>query len=520
MRRRRAVAIAVVLAIVAGCAGDDDGNDAGEQTIEDATTDGAETDGTGAAFEPSFETDDCVAAVRDDERVGRDNPRLECGWLTVLEDRNRPDGATIRLPVVRLRSDDPERRPDPVVFLEGGPGGATLDNVGRWLERDLGPRDVILFDQRGTGSAEPSLDCPEVVDAVWEALGAAAPAAAERERAVDALLACRERLEIEGVDFGAYDTEASAADVADLRTAMGIEEWNLFGESYGTTLALATMRAHPRGIRSVVLDSVYPTTVGAGFEHTVAIASRAFDALAEGCAADVACAAAHPDLLAELDEVRDRYNAAPIEADVDDPLTSERRHIVITGDDVVAGAWSAMYDSALIPLLPSLLAQLRNGDTGLVPELARRGVSRLVGTAEAMGISVHCADRQSLVGEEDVEEIADSHPRLAGLLALDTTPCDLWDVPSAPEAFNEPVESDIPTLVLAGEYDPVTPPADGREVAEELERATFVELPALGHGVAFAHECPESIVRRFLDQPTVRPALSCVDAMGPPAWVP
>ena len=153
------------------------------------------------------------------------SPRIACGTLTVAEDRQEPGGPTVELPVAVLRTASPTPQPDPVVYFEGGPGFGALGNAELFLEREYGDdRDLILFDQRGTGGARPSLNCPEVDEATWQGFATTDPAEVELERSVVAFDACRDRLRAEGIDLDAYDTAASADDVADLRTALGIDE--------------------------------------------------------------------------------------------------------------------------------------------------------------------------------------------------------------------------------------------------------------------------------------------------------
>ena len=241
-----------------------------------------------------------------------------------------------------------------------------------------------MFDQRGTGASTPSLDCPEYDDAVWEQLGAALPPTEELNIARDAFAACRQRLVDEGVDLDAYDTPTTAQDVEALRVALGIEEWNLFGVSYGTTVALEVVRQHPESVRSAVFDSVYPPERPIDGDVFVDNAQRTLAALAAGCAADPACADAHGDVTAGLQAAVDSWNADPFEATIEDPETGEERPLVITGDGIVAGLWNAMYDDALIPLLPSLPAALLARDPiadSVVHELAVAGIEQLTAGA-------------------------------------------------------------------------------------------------------------------------------------------
>ncbi len=140
----------------------------------------------------------------------------------------------------------------------GGPGFAGLDDI-EYFGHVLPFRethDIVTYDQRGTGRATPSLECPERDEVAVATLQAAEDPADERAAVAAAMRACRDRLVAVGIDLDDYDSEASAADLDDLRRALGYDRWTILGISYGGRLALATMRSFPDGIESVILDSV------------------------------------------------------------------------------------------------------------------------------------------------------------------------------------------------------------------------------------------------------------------------
>ena len=303
---------------------------------------------------------------------------------------------------------------------------------------------MIFFDQRGTGTSEPSLDCPEVHEAVAAVFGAAAPFEEEDALVVDALVACRDRLAAEGVDFDQYDTSATADDVADLKRAMGVDEWNLFGVSYGTTVALEVLRAHPDGVRSVVIDSAYPTTVPGGLASDAANLERVLGVFYDGCAADPACAAAYPTLQADLEALVETMNATPYRGRITNTVLGREQDIVITGSDVLSGLFVAFYDANLIPQLPSLLQVVRSGNGGgVIDQLAAQGIAFTNGAAEAETAAVECADRQRLNDEEAAAALLAERPELSTFGLLDIGVCAAFGVGSAPAAFNEPVKSDV-----------------------------------------------------------------------------
>jgi pimeloyl-ACP methyl ester carboxylesterase len=133
-----------------------------------------------------------------------------------------------------------------------------------------------------------------------------------------------------------------------------------------------------------------------------------------------------------------------------------------------------------------------------------------------MAASVECSDRAAF--PDDVLATIAARPELGSLIGGSEPDCGRWGVAPAPAGFNDPVVRDVPALVLADQYDPITPPADSRAAADALANATFVEFPGLGHGAVFSHPCPEAVYKSFLADPSA-PDSSCVAGMGPPAWV-
>jgi pimeloyl-ACP methyl ester carboxylesterase len=430
-----------------------------------------------------------------------------CSWLVVPEDRARPGRGTVRLAVMVLHSRATRPEPDPVVFLAGGPGGPGIEGFESFLDSPmLEHRDLVLFDQRGTGMSEPLLDCPERAAAMADDFRHADPHDEELDRLREATRACRDRLLDEEIDLDAFDTVASAADLADLREALDVEEWNLYGTSYGTRLALETMRSHPAGIRSVVLDSVYPTD-RQGLAKYVSGFDAAFDRLVEACEADPDCAALQPDLGGLIDQVADRYNSSPVDVPV-----AGGDSFIVNGADVIAGLWDAMSDSEIIPALPSIIQSLASGDTGILSVFADTVLAD--GPAEGMFLSVECADNAT--SPRDVR-VADDPGRAEVVVRYAAEPyCAMWDVDPLPASFRRPVRSRIPVIVFAGSLDPITPASDSEHVADLLRNAVYVELAGLGHVVTKVSDCAREIRQEFLDAPEAPPDLSCADAPAPP----
>lgn len=499
--RRTAPLLLALSLIAAGCSSDD---------TPSSTDDANPTTAAPKPYKPVWTDTDC-AIVEVPEGA-----EVSCGTLTVPENRADPEGNEVVLPVVRLHSTSPTPKPDPVVYLHGGPGIGTLRNGinGRLNNPVLAERDLIVFDQRGAGLATPALECPEREVAFLEALSAPAPFADELESFDTALSDCYERLIGEGHDLDQYNSQNDAADLADLRVAMGIDEWNLWGVSYGTRLALTAMRSYPEGIRSVVLDSVYPPSAGSA-DDTVKSGQRAFDALANGCSTDPACQSRFPDVTADLEKMAADLDAAPFAFAYTPPDGGETITLNLTGDDAVGGLFNALYETSLVPELPSAIHDLANGGRALVPVIADMGVPFVNETTEGAFMSYECADNGARVDEAEVAALRDD-PGRAGLLLLAgwNLFCDSWPVKQLPESYGDTVTSDIPTLVIAGEYDPITPPANSKATADALSDSVFIQVPHGGHGPGPDTECSLGIYTRFFDEGTDVDT-SCVASIVP-----
>jgi pimeloyl-ACP methyl ester carboxylesterase len=465
----------------------------------------------------TFEAAPCFFDVPSGVVEGED---VLCGYVIVPEDHADPDGPTIRLAVVVIKDDSAAHQDDPVMLLAGGPGEKVVTNAllfGQALQTMARNRDLIVFDQRGVGLSEPALECPEFTDAAFDLFDEPDPEV-KIKSTFDALTTCRDRLAEEGINFNAYNTTQNAADVGMIRQALGYEHVNLFGGSYGSLLAQATMRDHPEGIRSVVIDSVLPLEksliVDASFTVTNAMLK-----LLDSCAADAACNAAYPDLHTVLFEVIDRLNADPVPIVLTSPLDSEQYDALLTGDGVLSNLFTFLYETQVIPVLPQAIYDVYNGDYTLMTQLSSLQLARYSALTTGMELSVMCTD--DLIGytPDDLRAVMEElPPQLVGDVDFEMQVeyswfgiCANWPVDEADPSVREPVVSDIPTLALAGEFDPVTPPEYAALVVGHLNNAHFFEFPGVGHSVTVSNACAQSIVSAFYRDPTIVPKAGCID---------
>jgi len=446
---------------------------------------------------------------------------VECGFVVVLEDHTNPSDATIRLAVAVIRDKGENHQPDPVILLAGGPGEKTVASA-LDLAQVLAPihpnRDLIVFDQRGVGFSEPALECPGFVEALFEILDEVDPGKAS-QKTFESLMLCRDQLLSDEINLEMYNTTQNAADVNAIRLALGYDQINLYGGSYGSLLAQAVMRDYPQVIRSVAMNSVLPLEKSFFIETSIT-ASKAMQHLLDSCAADAACNNAYPDLQEELFEVIDRLNADPVQVTLTNPTDGQQYEAVITGDTVLGNLRTFLYISQIIPVLPQAIHAVYEGDNTLMTQLSSTRLALLDLTSRGMMLSVFCSE--DLVGRtpEDLLAVYASLPRqLVGSTdpedVIEYGPfgmCANWPVEEAEDWVKAPVVSDIPVLILEGEFDPVTPPEYGLLVAGYLRNSYYFEFPGVGHDV-LANECAREIAGDFLADPNNAPKASCIAEM-------
>jgi pimeloyl-ACP methyl ester carboxylesterase len=449
---------------------------------------------------------------------------VSCGDLTVPLDHARPAGPTITLHVAIYASTAAQPADDPIVYLEGGPGGHALARVAlmydAWFLPLLAERPLIVVDQRGAGASRPALDCPELSELGYAWLDEALDAAGRDERWNEAWRRCASRLRAAGIEFGAYHSAASAADLEALRQVLGIAQWNVFGVSYGTRLALTLMRDHPAGIRSVILDSVVP--LEASETAAPARMAAAFAALFAGCAADAACAAAYPALDERFAALVARLDERPVLREVADPTTGERHRVVLSGTTVIALTGLALASAAIVPALPLAISAAERGvDYSLFTALAINAAAQHRQFSYGLLYAVRCHEEIPFDAPQALATAGAAWPALRGAfdVAAYGDACAALDVPAAPARENQPVDSDRPALILAGALDPITPPGDAGRVAGRLSAAQAIEFPAASHGVAFDQPCARAALLAFVRDPLAPVALACLDEQQPPAFI-
>jgi pimeloyl-ACP methyl ester carboxylesterase len=476
---------------------------------------------------PAFTPSDCAALTTPlvdtplNALLPAVDERMRCGYVTVPETHGSDDGRTLQLAVVVLGATGDQPHAAPLFVMQGGPGGGTIDTYQVLLRSHAlrSSRDIVLFDQRGTGRSLPSLRCTETYDLAVRTAEERMTYTESTRMSEDALVACRSRLASSDVDLGAFDSIENARDIDDVRRALGYDKIDLYGVSYGSELALHAMREVPAALRTVILDAVAPVA-GSFLTDVARSEDRALTAFFSACASDPTCAAEYPDLENTYFALVAALDQTPLRMRVDDPNSGQTYSVPLDGATLQELFFQLLYSKEMLPLLPKLIDDLRHGDVRLAGNVTSLfAFDRSV--AQGMYFSVTCADDAGKMPTEP--NFGDVRQQIAERAAQDSASlrriCRAWNVDAMPAEADQPVRSAIPTLLLNGAFDPITPPQNGVAVAASLENSYVFTFPNTAHGAFPTDACADGIVQAFLADPTRRPDDACVRGAEPLTFV-
>jgi pimeloyl-ACP methyl ester carboxylesterase len=425
-----------------------------------------------------------------------------CTEFAVPEDHADANSRPIKLKVAVVKSEAAQPDGDLVTFIDGGPGGAATEDfpaVATALEPLLKHHHILLVDQRGTGGSN-ALDCPQL-SARSKQPSSEQPSAEQLEEQNDKaklpglLRECLQEI-TRNADPQFYSTSDAILDLEAIRVALGGSQLNLLGVSYGTRVAQQYAMRYPQAVRSIVLDSAVPNSLALGQDHARNL-DTALKAQFERCRTQAECAQRFPDSYQQLMTLRDRLTKQAITVQVPDPhsyVTSQRK---LTATRLAGLVRLYAYNSATSALLPLMIDEATRGN--YAPLLGQEQLmsddvnERLTG---GMGLSVGCTEDADLLQIRDEDE----HSLLGNsLVEFFQTACAVWPHRARTENFHQAFKSSIPTLILSGEFDPVTPPRYADEIKAELEHARVLSAPGQGHAVIGAR-CMPRLVSEFVEK--------------------
>lgn len=435
--------------------------------------------------------------------------KVRCGTYDVFEDRATRKGRKITLKIVVFPATGPAREPDPFVYIPGGPGSSATEDapgVAQLFANVRQRRDLVFVDQRGTGGSHP-LNCDFYDPADLQSyLGYFFP--------LDDVRKCRQELEPKA-NLTLYTSPIAMDDLDEVRAALGYERLNLFGASYGTRAALVYLKRHPTHVRTVTLQGVAPTNQFMPRDFPPAN-ERALQGVLAECAADEACHKAFPNLGEETKAVLRQLLQGPIEVSVtvptsspgsNNPSAATTARVKLSRDLAAEAIRYMLYNPTAAGRVPLIVHQAAQGNFVPITQAAlayRRG---LVATgSNGLYLSITCAEDLPWIKPGEGERLAANTFLGDYRLRQQREACALWPRATLPNDYSKPTKADAPVLILTGEWDPVTPPANGDAVAKNLPNSLHVVVPHGAHGFGGLQgiECVFRLLGDFVEGGTTK----------------
>lgn len=441
----------------------------------------------GQVQKPVLELEECRISA------GRGYPSIKarCGTFERHENPGDTNSPLIELSVAVVPALSLEPAPDPFVPIAGGPGQSSIAFYAGYataFEKVRRNRDILLIDQRGTGDSAP------LVCEFDEAVGGSEMS---REETIALTEQCLEALPH---DPRFFTTSVAVADLEALRIALGYPQLNLYGISYGSRVAQHFVRQHPDSTRSVILDGVVAPQVPLG----PAIATDAQDAIDfvfDRCAESEACAERYPNLENDFDGLIKSLAEEPATISVADPLTGKVESGEFDSDEAAMAFRLLSYHPTTAAMIPLLIDEAVNGNFA---PLAAQAMMIAEDLGSAINIGMHnavvCTEDAPYYDENsfDRDALAETYLGPAQLEAMEAM-CSVWPEGVIDDQFHAGLNNDIPTLILSGEGDPVTPPAYADLAAADLGNALHLIGKKQGHGLAL-RGCTPNLIGQFIDE--------------------
>jgi pimeloyl-ACP methyl ester carboxylesterase len=449
------------------------------------------------------------------DTIWADTNKVSCYLVPVERNFKKPRGQKYFLAVASAPALSKSAK-EPLLYLHGGPGIATLSNFPRYLRSKTFSRlrenhALVFFDYRGTGFSEPVL-CKDLGDSVDAITNAGLPLEERIIKTTAAYTSCKEEMLKQGIQVSDFSSLQSAADAETIRAALGINAWNIYSVSHGTTVALNMMRSFPGHIRSVILDSPFPTN--APWMDFIRPFDTAFKVLEKKLAEDPAYTAIFPSVKHDLIKIAARLQKTAFLFPVKQGKDSITRMKPFSDGDFVWSVWSAMLNPYYIPLIPLALKEMASGNDSVLLRWALlfNDPDAFGKFALAQSKAILYYESKPRFEEETETYLLNKYPDYAGFIipGMEASLYTAYRPESPPPEYFNPVKTNIPTLIFSGEYDPVCPPLFANITAELLTNSTVVIVPAASHAAMYADDCTRGIAKDFFLNPDKKPGTMCL----------
>lgn len=446
------------------------------------------------------------------QRVG-----VVCGLLSVPEYHENPQGKQIQIAFALLKAQEAIPKKDPLLFISGGPAQKSMNSslLYFWLQSPFHKeRDIFLLDQRGIGFSRPALECPETDIVTADALFSGESRADLFHDISKSLTVCHDRLISEGIDIGAYTVKQSVQDIEMLRKELGYDQWNIYGISHGTRVALMLMDTFPEGIRSAVLDSLLPSrrNIITSLKDDL---GENLQEIFQACFRDKACKTSYGNISTLYSKALQKVSRSDIFRDIKHPYTGEIVSVPLTPEVLKVVALNTVITEG-IGSLAVFFQEVSSGNYDTIETVLGRRESFEDEISMGAHMAFQCSENAKFSKEAvEVGRIQTLNP---GRSRYEKTfrdkniyfsSCSTWN---QGEIVDTSISSLIapPALLFSGEYDEITPIAWGEEALKYFKHGRHIVIPNMGHSASINNECTIQMVQTFLDDPMAPLDESCL----------
>lgn len=443
------------------------------------------------------------------------------GYLTVLENRTNNSKKTIQFPVYIFKSRNPNPKKDPIIYTVGGPGSSSMPSAPYMkYYKYLDDRDFILVEQRGNYYAKPHLGCSEWAEVTYKVNTEKLNPKEANKLYTKAAKACRERLIEKNIDLNGYNTNEIAADINDLVKTLQIKKYNLLTISYSTKIAQVLMRDYPERIRSVVMDSTLPLEVSFD-EESVTNLLYSVNKLLDDCEKNTNCNKAFPNIKKRFLNYLIEKTNKPLVVKVKNPNKDFMETFYLKGKDLITVFSEA--STADVSNIPFEINKLLNNDlTSVKKQLSYLFEKPGNGSGKGMRLSVWCAEEYPFVSQLKVKEETNKYAIVKGLSPAVFTAevCNIWGVKKVNDIENKPIISNIPILLINGEYDETTPTKWATSMQQNLKNSFQLVFIGWKHTVTtnWNNQCAMQAANDFFNNPKVKPNPKCFKEIKSPEF--
>lgn len=439
------------------------------------------------------------------------NPNIEFGYITVPEDYTKPNGIKLKIAFSIIKATNPNPQPDPIIYFQGG-WGLPIVKYTKWYAENfpVKNRDLILYDYRSIGHSEPQL-CGWLGSASWSNRVDDSSYNEFKKNEIRIFNQCLDSLELKQIDFNMYGSDNKTRDAVLLAEKLGYKIYNLFGISYGTRSIQDFLRASESSnitVRSTILDSNVPIGLplhGNGIKNY----ARALNLIFKDCENDPKCNKAYPELKIRFLHFLDELDTNPFIINL-----NKDHNIYLNREEINSIIFSMLYNAKIYKDIPILLESVINRDDGpfklMVPkfmEMTKEGISMLA--------VVSFVYDWKIFREEVIKDLSKTNNKYFKYKFSDALLAYfIQDHRFKMDSLAKiPIKSSVPALILAGNYDPITPPEFSQFLRKSFENHFYYEAKRVGHGVALTG-CGKKILSTFFDNPNEKPDFSCFEDLG------